>query len=195
VDSAEGPVTVRLTEVEAYEGQADPASHAFRGPTRRTAVMFGPPGRLYVYLSYGLHWCANVVCQPDGTAGAVLLRAGEVVDGIALARSRRPAARTDRDLARGPARLTAALGLTGGDDGIDLLDPGGRVRLTVCGGVPGIHTGPRVGISTAAELPWRFWVAEAPSVSQFRPGRPRRTDPAPSGRAMITKPAGGDRED
>jgi DNA-3-methyladenine glycosylase len=138
--------------------------------------MFGPPGRLYVYFSYGMHWCANVVCQPDGTAGAVLLRAGEVIDGVELARRRRPSARADHDLARGPARLTKALGLSGTDDGADLLDLTSRSQLYAADGVPGVPevlSGPRVGVSVATELPWRFWVAAAPSVSPFRAGRPR----------------------
>lgn len=111
-------VTVRLTEVEAYGGVGeDPGSHAFRGPGRKNATMFGPPGRLYVYFTYGMHWCANVVCSPEGEASAVLLRAGEIVDGLDLARSRRMNARNDAELARGPARLTTALALTGADDG------------------------------------------------------------------------------
>lgn len=174
MEAPDATVTVRLTEVEAYEGLADPASHAFRGLTRRTAVMFGPPGHLYVYFSYGMHWCANIVCQPDRTAGAVLLRAADVVDGIDVARRRRPTARGDRDLARGPARLTKALGLSGADHGTDLLDPTGRILLTPGAGVPEIRCGPRVGVSKAAELPWRFWVAGALSVSPFRDGLPRK---------------------
>jgi len=109
VDGAE--VGVRLTEVEAYDGLDDPASHAYRGETPRNAVMFGPAGFLYCYFTYGMHWCANVVCGPDGVATAVLLRAGEVVRGVDVARSRRPAARSLRDLARGPARLAQSLGL------------------------------------------------------------------------------------
>ena len=170
VVSLEGAVGVRLTEVEAYEGIEDPASHAGRGPTPRSALMFGPPGVVYVYFSYGMHWCANVVCRPEGTAGAVLLRAGEVVEGRELARTRRPAARSTRDLARGPARLTSALGLTGLDNGADLLDPAGRVHLRR-GPSPGVVcSGPRVGISLATDRPWRFWVDGAPSVSAFRRG-------------------------
>ncbi len=115
-------VSVRLTEVEAYGGAGeDPASHAFRGPGKRNSTMFGPPGRLYVYFTYGMHWCANVVCSPDGEASAVLLRAGEIVDGLELARSRRMNARSDAQLASGPARLAVALALTGMDDGAVLL--------------------------------------------------------------------------
>jgi DNA-3-methyladenine glycosylase len=121
--TADGVVAVRLTEVEAYAGEgADPGSHAFRGPGRRNATMFGPSGRLYVYFTYGMHWCANVVCGPPGLGSAVLLRAGEVVEGLALARQRRVGARRDADLARGPARLTTALGIDGSQDGAG-LDP------------------------------------------------------------------------
>jgi DNA-3-methyladenine glycosylase len=170
-DRPEGRVALRLTEVEAYSGQGeDPASHAHRGPTPRAAIMFGPPGRLYVYFSYGVHWCANVVVGPPGRGSAVLLRAGEVVVGESLARTRRPAARSARDLARGPARLTQALGIGPDDRGADLLDPSSTVRLHR-GTAPGpVSTGPRVGISLAQELPWRFWQTDAPSVSVFRAG-------------------------
>lgn len=165
-------MTVRLTEVEAYEGTDDPASHAYRGPTARTAVMFGPPGRLYVYLSYGMHWCANIVCQPDGTAGAVLLRAGTVIVGEELARSRRTTSRGPADLARGPARLTRALGVDGTDNGADLLAGADRFSLALAAGAPEVVRGPRVGISAAVERPWRFWLPGEASVSPFRPGRP-----------------------
>jgi len=125
-------VAVRLTEVEAYGGAGeDPGSHAFRGPGRRNATMFGPPGRLYVYFTYGMHWCGNIVCGPEGEASGLLLRAGEIVEGVEIARERRPTARRDAELARGPARLALALGLTGADDGacIDLataLNPASR---------------------------------------------------------------------
>ncbi|MGY1840954.1 MULTISPECIES: DNA-3-methyladenine glycosylase [unclassified Modestobacter] len=175
-DRPEGRVGLRLTEVEAYSGQGeDPASHAHRGPTPRAEIMFGPPGRLYVYFSYGVHWCANVVVGPEGRGSAVLMRAGEVVLGESLARNRRPAAKVVRDLARGPARLTQALAIGPDDRGADLLDPASRVRLHH-GSEPGaVSAGPRVGISVATELPWRFWETDAPSVSVFRPGgKPRR---------------------
>jgi DNA-3-methyladenine glycosylase len=175
-DRPEGQVALRLTEVEAYSGAGeDPASHAHRGPTPRAAIMFGPPGRLYVYFSYGVHWCANVVVGPEGRGSAVLLRAGEVVVGEELARSRRPAARVPRDLARGPARLTQALGIGPGDLAADLLHPSSSVRLHR-GPAPGsVSAGPRVGISQAQDLPWRFWQTDAASVSVFRAGgRPRR---------------------
>ncbi len=170
------PVTVRLTEVEAYEGTDDPASHAFRGPTPRTEVMFGPAGYLYVYFTYGMHWCANIVCATDGRASAVLLRAGEVVDGIEAARSRRPAARVDRDLARGPARLASCLGLDRAQNGVDLCDPRSPVRLGRLGRyVAGaVSSGPRVGISVATDRPWRFWLDGDPTVSGFRPGQRKR---------------------
>ncbi len=181
--SADGTVAVRLTEVEAYAGRRDPASHAYRGPTTRTAVMFGPPGHLYVYFTYGMHWCANIVCDADGVAAAVLLRAGEVVAGRELARVRRPAARTDRDLARGPARLAGVLGLTGADSGLDLIAPGVPIRLQHRGrGADGlVRTGPRVGIRAAADWPWRFWISGEPTVTDYRPAprpRSRRGRPA-----------------
>jgi DNA-3-methyladenine glycosylase len=176
-----GAVTVRLTEVEAYAGPADPGSHAFRGRTPRTAVMFGPAGRAYVYFSYGMHWCLNVVTGPDGQAGAVLLRAGEVVDGIGPARERRPRA-ADRDLCRGPARLCTALGITGDLGGVDLLDPRSPVRLSApCSPIEpaAVRPGPRVGVAGAgASAPWRFWLSGEPTVSVYRPA-PARVGVAP----------------
>jgi DNA-3-methyladenine glycosylase len=189
--SPEGTVAVRLTEVEAYAGEADPGSHAYGGRTPRTEVMFGPAGRLYVYFSYGMHWCVNLVCGTTGAASAVLLRAGEVVEGVELARSRRPAARVDRDLARGPARLAQALGIDGSLDGallggptsdqpVRLLGLDGTVDGTVDGdGTAGrLRSGPRVGVSGAGgdgELfPWRFWLDGERSVSAYRPAAPRR---------------------
>jgi DNA-3-methyladenine glycosylase len=177
-DRPEGQVALRLTEVEAYAGDGtDPAAHSHRGPTPRAAIMFGPPGRLYVYFSYGVHWCANVVVGPEGQGSAVLLRAGEVVVGEELARARRPAARTARVLAGGPARLTQALAIGPGDKDADLLSPDSQVRLHR-GPPPGeVSAGPRIGISVATELPWRFWETGAASVSAFRPGGRRRTTP------------------
>ena len=173
-----GAVTVRLTEVEAYDGENDPGSHGYRGRTPRTEVMFGPPGRLYVYFTYGMHWCANVVCGEDGYATAVLLRVGEVVEGVELARSRRPAAKRDADLARGPARMDQALGLTGEDDGLVLAE-GGRAELRApARTATDVATGPRVGVSGAGgdgELyPWRFWLPGEPTVSTYRPAVRRR---------------------
>ncbi|MCW3817078.1 DNA-3-methyladenine glycosylase [Micromonospora sp. DR5-3] len=171
-----GGVTVRITEVEAYAGTAgDPASHAHRGRTRRNAVMFGPSGRAYVYFTYGMHWCMNVVTGPDGEASAVLLRAGEVVDGLPTARSRRPAVRRDVDLARGPARLCAALGIDGAVYGVDLLGDG-PVRLRpATAPVPAaaVLAGPRVGVTGAHDVPWRFWLASDPTVSAYRRHVPR----------------------
>src|ERR671916_2606384 len=141
-----GEVAVRLTEVEAYDGASDPASHAFRGRTPRNEIMFGPPGHLYVYFSYGMHWAANIICGPEGVASGVLLRAGEVVDGLEVARLRRGRA-TDRDLARGPGRLTQALGIGIEHKGACVLD-GGPVRLEPRTEAPdSISRGPRVGVS------------------------------------------------
>jgi DNA-3-methyladenine glycosylase len=125
----DGLVAVMLTEVEAYEGASDPASHAYRGRTARTAVMFGPPGHAYVYFTYGMHFCVNLVCLPEGTASAVLLRAGRVIEGAALASARRPAAASERDLARGPARLCQALGITRAQDGADVCDSASDLRV------------------------------------------------------------------
>jgi DNA-3-methyladenine glycosylase len=175
-------VALRLTEVEAYEGLDDPASHAFRGLTRRTAVMFGPPGHLYCYFTYGMHWCANIVCGVDGVAAAVLLRAGAVVDGVEVARSRRPAARRDADLARGPARLATCLGLGAAQNGVDLCDPTSPVRLESLPARrrPGVEAGPRVGISVATDRPWRFRLPGEPSVSAFKAGGRRRGATGPA---------------
>ncbi|WP_433318490.1 DNA-3-methyladenine glycosylase [Micromonospora chersina] len=169
-------VTVRITEVEAYAGTAgDPASHAHRGRTPRNAVMFGPAGHAYVYFTYGMHWCVNVVTGPAGEAAAVLLRAGEVVDGLDVARERRPAVRKDVDLARGPARLCAALGIDRSVYGADLLGDG-PVRLRPpLAPVPeaAVTAGPRVGVTGAHDVPWRFWIAGDPTVSAYRRHVPR----------------------
>lgn len=171
-------VTIRLTEVEAYGGADDAGSHAFRGPTPRNAVMFGPPGRLYCYLIYGMHVCANVSTGPEGVASAVLLRAGEVVEGVELARGRRPGSR-DRDLARGPARLCRALGLQLSDDGTDL--EGGPVRLSPGEPARAWESGPRVGLRREAARRWRFWLPGEPTVSPYRPATPPRVDgPGPT---------------
>jgi DNA-3-methyladenine glycosylase len=171
-----GDVTVRISETEAYAGTSDAASHAFRGPTGRNAVMFGPAGHAYVYFTYGMHWCLNVVCGPDGEAAAVLVRAGAVVDGLDVARVRRAAAAKDRDLARGPARLCAALGVDRGAYGVDLLDPASPVRLTApVAPVPpeSVHCGPRVGVTGAHDVPWRYWIEGDPTVSVYRRHVPR----------------------
>jgi len=171
-------VVLRITEVEAYGGEGeDPGSHAFRGMTPRNAVMFGPAGGLYVYFTYGMHWCANVVVGSPGTASAVLLRAGEIVEGAAAARARRPSARSDRDLARGPARLASALGLSGEANGLELRDPGSPVRLEIARRPLAVAAvTPRTGVSgEGASTPWRF-AADHPTVSPYRaaPARPRR---------------------
>jgi len=175
-----GGVTLRLTEVEAYWGEHDPGSHGYRGRTPRTEVMFGPPGHLYVYRSYGIHWCCNVVCGSKGECAAVLLRAGEVLAGADLVRERRPKS-TERDLARGPGRLTKAVGITGEDDGAALVGRSAPFALhRPDGPVPDqlVRTGPRVGVSgpggDGAHFPWRFWIDGDRSVSAYRPGRPRR---------------------
>lgn len=168
--SAESSVSLRITEVEAYGGVGeDPGSHAFRGKRPRNSTMFAPAGRLYVYFTYGMHWCANVVVGPEGEAGAVLLRAGEVIDGVELARIRRPKASRDRDLARGPARLTMALGLDGSHDGIDLFTSQ-TVDLTLARRpiAPAIVSA-RTGVGGAgAHTPWRF-ALDDPTVSPYRP--------------------------
>ncbi len=166
----EGTVAVRLTEVEAYDGPRDPGSHAHRGRTPRNAVMFGPPGRLYVYFTYGMHHCCNVVVGAVGDPAAVLLRAGEVVEGVDLARSRRTG--PDRDLARGPARLCRALGIDLRHDGTDLRE--GPLTLTPGTGPERVVRGPRVGLRLAADRPWRFWADGDPSVSVYRPASLRR---------------------
>jgi DNA-3-methyladenine glycosylase len=176
---AHAGVTVRITEVEAYAGTADPGSHAFRGSTPRTEVMFGDAGHLYVYFTYGMHWCANVVCGPTGEASAVLLRAGEVVGGADVAASRR-AGIARRDWARGPARLATTLALRGEQSGLDACMPGGPLAFNAAPEhIPAtrIRTGPRVGVSgaggDAAAYPWRFWLEGEPSVSAYRPAKPR----------------------
>jgi DNA-3-methyladenine glycosylase len=210
-DSPAGQVAVRLVEVEAYQGSSDPASHAFRGQTARNAVMFGSPGHVYVYFTYGMHFCANLVCQPAGQAEAVLLRAGEVVAGADLAAQRRVRdngrdpgngggpgnGRPMRpvDLARGPARLCQALGIDRSLDGADVCQPGlplgiGPARQTslaapvpaatvpaatvpAASGQAVIRTGPRVGVSQAADRPWRYWLAGDEHVSPYRASKPR----------------------
>jgi DNA-3-methyladenine glycosylase len=169
-DTPEGSVTARLTEVEAYDGPNDPGSHAFRGKSKRNGTMFGPPGHVYVYFTYGMHYCMNLVCGPIGMPTGILLRAAEITDGSDLARKRRPAAKTDRDLARGPARLVESLAVTRSDDGADICGTG---PLTIHHGEPPpeglIRTGPRVGLRDAPDYPWRFWIDGDPTVSTYRP--------------------------
>jgi DNA-3-methyladenine glycosylase len=172
-------VTIRLTETEAYAGLGgDPASHAHRGRTSRNAAMFGPAGHLYLYRIYGLHTCANVTCGPAGQPAAVLLRAGQVVSGVDVARSRRPAARRDADLASGPARLAEALGLPLTAYGTSVVDGTGPLTLhPPTEPVPDerVSAGPRVGVTAAHDLAWRFWITGDPTVSAYRRHVPRRT--------------------
>jgi DNA-3-methyladenine glycosylase len=211
-ETADGLVAVELTEVEAYAGRSDPASHAYRGKTQRNAVMFGPPGHAYVYFTYGMHFCVNMVCLGEqGSASAVLLRAGAIIAGEDLARARRtrgpvpegPVAESPvskgrariapRDLARGPARLCQALGIDRALDGADVCVAGAPLRMLSGAGNPArsavlargdetlippgtprrIVTGPRVGVSSAAEIPWRFWYEGDPTVSLYRAHVPR----------------------
>ena len=173
-------VTVRITEVEAYAGEIDPGSHAFRGRTNRNAVMFGPPRHLYVYFTYGMHHCANIVLSQNGSAAAALIRSGEIVDGTDIARGRRGAV-TDRDLARGPARLAQALGLTLADNGAPVVSSRGDERPVILHeGAPAtaIESGPRVGVrgpgGDGTLFPWRFWLAGDPFVSAYRPAGENR---------------------
>jgi DNA-3-methyladenine glycosylase len=173
-ETDEGAVAVRITEVEAYIGDGlDPGSHAFRGRTKRNGVMYGEPGHLYAYFTYGMHVCANVVCSPEGEASAVLLRAGEVVDGADLALRRRsgPSRRAIplRDLARGPARLVVAAGIRLADDGADLFAPPFDLHLPSV--QPAYETGPRTGVSGAGgsmTYPWRYWLPGDPTVSPYK---------------------------
>ena len=252
-ETSEGLVAVMLTEVEAYDAAADPASHAYRGRTARNAVMFGEPGHAYVYFTYGMHFCVNLVCRPEGTASAVLLRAGRVIQGIPLAAARRAAGRdgaghdagtlepgagapgpgaggprpgaaaalrgasgprvggsgdpgllagvgaagvvspaVQRELARGPARLCQALGIDRGQDGADACDPASPLRIRPAQEsssgqpAPDVSCGPRVGISAAADRPWRFWLTGDPTVSAYRPYTPRARP------KVISPPAGED---
>jgi DNA-3-methyladenine glycosylase len=171
-------VTIRLSEVEAYSGTgSDPASHAHRGRTPRNEVMFGPAGYAYVYFTYGMHWCLNIVTGPAGIASAVLLRAGAVVSGAEVARSRRGARVPDRDLARGPARLASALGLDRSAYGTSVLDGTGPILLSAPPSPPDpsrVRSGPRVGVTGAHDVEWRFWLDGDPTVSPYRRHAPRR---------------------
>ena len=179
------PVTVRITETEAYAGETDPGSHAFRGLTPRTAPMFGPAGVTYVYFTYGMHWMLCLVADEPDVPRAVLVRAGEVVDGHDVAAARRPGVR-ERDWCRGPARLATTLALDGSHTGRDfcrpLLGSMPAIDLELTAGVPvedaTVRTGPRVGVSgpggDGTAYPWRFWTAGEPTVSLYRPGVIRR---------------------
>ncbi|GAA4389978.1 DNA-3-methyladenine glycosylase [Tsukamurella soli] len=176
VDSARGmgiPVRARIVEVEAYGSPPDgpwpdPAAHTFPGLTPRNEVMFGPAGHMYVYLSYGIHLCANVTAGPDGVGSGVLLRAARVEQGEEVVRTRRPAGQSSPVLASGPGRLGQAMGITLADNGIDLLDPSSPIRLELAGRRGPVRSGPRVGISRATELPWRLWLDGDPAVSRQR---------------------------
>lgn len=178
------PVTLRITEVEAYHGVGTPGpydagSHSRDRRTDRNASMFGPPGHAYVYFSYGMHFALNMVCSPEGAASGVLIRAGEIVEGADIARSRREAGRSsnpipDRQLARGPGNVASALGITRAThDGLDLFASPFELRAALA--VPErIASGPRVGVSGeagSAAFPWRFWIEGDPTVSAYRPGR------------------------
>ena len=158
----------RIVEVEAYRGEDDPGSHGFRGPTKRNATMFGPPGHLYVYFTYGMHWCANVVVETDGVAAAVLLRALTPLEGLeAMYAARGPAARTERDLCSGPAKLTQALGIDGALDGADLVSGDRGVAIVDDGQpppTPAVTT--RIGLTSGAELPWRFYIEGTAGISR-----------------------------
>lgn len=181
-------VRARVVEVEAYGGPPDgpwpdAAAHSYRGPTLRNAVMFGPPGRLYVYRSHGIHLCANVSCGPDGVAAAVLLRAAVIESGLRQARARRGGSVPDPGLARGPGNLCSALGITMDDNGIDLFDSRSAVSVEL--GEPAEScSGPRVGVSKDADRPWRFWLAGHPAVSAYRRS-PRAPLPVGSGPPVI----------
>ncbi|HEX8805274.1 MAG TPA: DNA-3-methyladenine glycosylase [Acidimicrobiales bacterium] len=160
----------RVVEVEAYCGAEDPGSHTYRGMTARNRTMFGPPGRLYVYFTYGMHWCANAVCGDDGEGVAVLLRALAPVAGVDRMRAARPRARRDRDLCSGPAKLCQALGIDRTLDGADLVT-GDRGVAVADDGTPPPETpglSGRVGLSVAAEVPWRFYVPGAVGLSRAR---------------------------
>ncbi len=158
----------RIVEVEAYDGANDPGSHAYRGPTPRTASMFGPPGRLYVYFSYGMHWCVNLVCRDAGVAAAVLLRALVPLWGIEDMRTRRGTTRRDVDLCNGPAKLCQALGIDGRHNGLDATAPWSCVRVVDDGVSPPVHpvVTTRVGLTNGATLPWRWYVPGDPHVSR-----------------------------
>jgi DNA-3-methyladenine glycosylase len=186
-------VRARIVEVEAYLGEDDPASHAHRGPTPRSAIMFGPPGHLYVYFSYGVHHCANVICGPDGTAAAVLLRAAAVERGERVVRARRGETVAASQLLSGPGNLCRGLHIGGADNGVDLCRPG-RLRLEAAPRPAPLSSGPRVGISRAAELPLRFWWTGHAAVSARQGlGTKKGTGAVagPRNSAELSRPPGG----
>ncbi|MET9879992.1 DNA-3-methyladenine glycosylase [Actinacidiphila glaucinigra] len=176
----DGPMALRLTEVEAYAGPLDPGSHAYRGRTDRNAVMFGPPGHAYVYFTYGMWHCMNIVCGPEGNPSGILLRGGDVIEGADLARERRVTSRRPHDLAQGPARLATALDIDRALNGADLCpdDPAGSPFRVLAGTPPdpaAVRTGPRTGVGgDGAAHPWRFWIDGDPTVSPYRAHAPRR---------------------
>jgi DNA-3-methyladenine glycosylase len=163
----------RIVEAEAYIGEEDPACHAHRGRTPRNQVMYGPPGHAYVYFTYGNHWMLNFVTETDGFPAAVLIRAIEATTGLTRIRKRRPRAQREHDLTNGPGKLTAAMGITGRDNGVRL----GEQRIAV-GGRPSrgiqIVTSGRVGVSEGSDRPWRFFVRGNPWVSAYRRGGKRK---------------------
>lgn len=168
--TADGTVSIRLTELEAYVGNGvDPGSHAHRGKTKRNAAMFGEPGHLYAYFTYGMHVCGNIVCAPENQPSGLLMRGGEVIEGLDLARRRRTTSKSDRDLARGPGRLAVALGIQLADNGADLLaEPFSLQRGEP---VNAVKSGPRTGISGAGgsdAYPWRFWIDGDRTVSPYK---------------------------
>lgn len=176
--TAEGTIELRLTEVEAYAGDIDPGSHAFRGRTARNDVMFGPPGHAYVYFTYGMWHCLNMVCGPVGRASGVLLRAGEVLAGAEQVRKRRLSARNDKELAKGPARLATGLAVDRALNGTDVCS-GDDAPLSIVTGTPPpsdlVRNGPRTGVGgDGAPHPWRFWIDGDPTVSPYRAHTPRR---------------------
>ncbi|MEV6009096.1 DNA-3-methyladenine glycosylase [Streptomyces sp. NPDC051976] len=175
-DTPDGPIELRLTEVEAYDGPNDPGSHAYRGRTDRNAVMFGPPGHVYVYFTYGMWHCLNLVCGPEGAPSGVLLRGGEITAGADLARVHRPTSRKDSDLAQGPARLATALSVDRALNGADACTPGPLQILTGTPPPPAaIRTGPRTGVGgQGAAHPWRYWIDGDPTVSPYRAHTPRK---------------------
>jgi DNA-3-methyladenine glycosylase len=165
-------VTATIVEVEAYGGAPDgpwpdAAAHSYRGPTARNAVMFGPPGRLYTYRSHGIHVCANVVCATDGIAAAVLLRAVAINTGLDVAQTRRGPSVRSTALGRGPGNLCSAAGIIMADNGINLFNPNSPIRLTLNNAAEAA-AGPRVGVSQAADRPWRLWLPGRPEVSAYR---------------------------
>ncbi|MEV8336605.1 DNA-3-methyladenine glycosylase [Streptomyces niveus] len=176
--TAEGTIELRLTEVEAYAGDIDPGSHAFRGRTARNDVMFGPPGHAYVYFTYGMWHCLNLVCGPVGRASGVLLRAGEILSGAEQVRKRRLSARNDKELAKGPARLATGLGVDRALNGTDVCS-GHDAPLSILTGTPPpsdlVRNGPRTGVGgDGAPHPWRYWIDGDPTVSPYRAHTPRR---------------------